>query len=458
MKKHTRMIPLLIAVLSIVMIGGCSNSMKNSNTTIITVWTAESHSKNVVEKLIDEFNKTKGKELGIKVEYQVKTDVSKMVELGSATGDLPDMFAGGNIKKLSEDGVIIALEDIEGGKELVEKYKDYLVEGTHTYNGKTYKLPFSSTIQGLLYNKDMFKAAGIVDENGEALAPATYEELRETAAKLTNPKKQEYGMVIPIGWGEQSFLDSIVPMSCVSTGYQNGYNPKTGEYNFETLNDAIELILAIKNDGSVLPGVDGMNNDTARARFASGGIGMKFGYSFDVGVLNDQFPAEIDWGVAPIPVKDKNNVYMQPYNLGAFVAINKASVKEKDAKKILAVYEYLHSDEFLKLCYEQACYIPYKMDIVRDTKYTGNKKGWAEFTKLLDISSKNNPAMPYSLAPDVKLPDKCWVSDIWSQKSDYKKITQEATERVNKAVSEYKEKYPDENYENYIIENFDIKR
>ena len=458
MRNFKKIFTLMLAVLSVVIIASCSGKTAKDDETVISVWTAESHSKNVVEKLINEFNDTKGKELGVKIEYQIKTDVSKMIELGSATGDLPDMFAGGNMKKLAEDGVIVALEDIEGGKELVEKYKDYLLEGIHTYNGKTYKLPFSSTIHGLLYNKDMFKAAGIVDENGEALPPSTYEELRETAAKLTDPKKNEYGLVIPIGWGEQSFLDSIVPMTCASTGYQNGYNPKTGEYDFETLNDAIELILAIKNDGSVLQGVDGMNNDTARARFAAGGIGMKFGYSFDVGVLNDQFPAEIDWGVAPIPVKDKDNMYMQPYNLGSFVAINKSAVTEKDPQKILAVYEYLHSDEFLKECYEQACYIPYKMDIVRGVEYSGKQKGWGEFTKLLDISSKNIPTMPYTVAADMKIPSKCWVSDIWSQNTDYKKITAEATRRVNEAVAEYKDKYPEENYSGYIVPDFDIKR
>ncbi len=466
MKLKKRILAMVLFLSVFLSIPGCGQgNSADSNSTdpaetkdVITVWTSEAHSKTVIEKMIQEFNSGAGAKKGIEIQYEVKTDISKLVELGAATGDLPDIFSGGNMSQLAEDGIIIALEDIEGGEKLVDTYRDYLLVNTHTYKGKTYKLPFSATLHGLLYNKDMFKAAGLVDENGEPTPPKTFAELREYANILTDESKQEYGLVVPIGWGVNSFLDSVVPMARVSTGLQNGYNPKTGEYDFTSMNAAVQTLLDIKNDGSVVPGADGMDNDTARARFAAGGIGMKFGYSFDVGVLTDQFPAEIDWGVAPIPSENENDVYKQPYNLGFFAAINSKAVERVGAEKILTVYEFLHSDEFLKELYEEGMYIPYKAEIAENATYTGDKKGWAEFTEMLSISDKNLPTMPYQTSPDLKLPAECWVEDIWSEKVSYDQFAEEVTQRVNESVAEYQAAYPDEDYSVYITSDYDSKR
>ena len=47
------------------------------------------------------------------------------------------------------------------------------------HNGKTYALPGNGMmVQGLIYNKDMFKAAGLVDENGEAKPPVTLKRIQ----------------------------------------------------------------------------------------------------------------------------------------------------------------------------------------------------------------------------------------------------------------------------------------
>ena len=128
------------------------------------------------------------------------------------------------------------------------------------------------------------------------------------------------------------------------------------------------------------------------------------------------------------------------------------------AEKILTVYEFLHSDEFLKELYEEGMYIPYKAEIAENATYTGDKKGWAEFTEMLSISDKNLPTMPYQTSPDLKLPAECWVEDIWSEKVSYDQFAEEVTQRVNESVAEYQAAYPDEDYSVYITSDYDSKR
>lgn len=159
--------------------------------------------------MIQEFNSGAGAKKGIEIQYEVKTDISKLVELGAATGDLPDIFSGGNMSQLAEDGIIIALEDIEGGEKLVDTYRDYLLVNTHTYKGKTYKLPFSATLHGLLYNKDMFKAAGLVDENGEPTPPKTFAELREYANILTDEPNRNMVWSFPLAGASTASLTAL---------------------------------------------------------------------------------------------------------------------------------------------------------------------------------------------------------------------------------------------------------
>ncbi|MBR6849880.1 MAG: extracellular solute-binding protein, partial [Lachnospiraceae bacterium] len=68
------------------------------------------------------------------------------------------------------------------------------------YNGKTYTVPITAGPQGLLYNKDLFKAAGLVDENGEPTPPETFDELVEYAKILTDVGKKQYGIILPLKW------------------------------------------------------------------------------------------------------------------------------------------------------------------------------------------------------------------------------------------------------------------
>ena len=52
------------------------------------------------------------------------------------------------------------------------------------FDGKYYGIPFSSYNQGLMVNMNLFKQAGLVNEDGSPKIPDTYEELTEMAVKI----------------------------------------------------------------------------------------------------------------------------------------------------------------------------------------------------------------------------------------------------------------------------------
>ena len=59
--------------------------------------------------------------------------------------------------------------------------------------------------------KDLFKKNGLVDENGEAKAPTTWEEVREYAKICTNLEAKEYGIALPLKWGGYASWDLLMP-------------------------------------------------------------------------------------------------------------------------------------------------------------------------------------------------------------------------------------------------------
>ncbi len=89
------------------------------------------------------------------------TEVPKIVKAGYAA-DLSEKF-----KELGYDTAL----------------KDSILDLV-TVDGKYYGIPYSAYIVGMLYNVELFKQAGLVDENGRPIYPTNFEELKNTAITI----------------------------------------------------------------------------------------------------------------------------------------------------------------------------------------------------------------------------------------------------------------------------------
>lgn len=449
---------LLAAIMVAGVFSGCGSESVKSDVKVVTVWANQTHSKAVYDRLVEEYNNGQGKSDGIRIDYQVKggDTYNQAIDVALQTDTAPDLFNATGLEKNVENGYVIALDDMPGAAELIERYKELSGEKRNVFNGKTYTLPIGITTTGLLYNKDMFRAAGIVDENGEPTPPETWEEVREYAKRLTNTAKREYGIVLPVKWGSVWFSYDLRNRLKSSTGYIY-YDPNKDDINCFGLIPIMEAYLGIKEDKSYFPGEEGMDNDQARALFAEGGIGMKLGVSWDVGVLNDQFPAKIDWGVAPDPVVDKNNKYYQLGNYTNGMVINAKSVDKVGADALMKVYGFLHSDRVLTELYLGGVTIPSDYRIIENAPTDTLPKGWKEFADLVKISSQA-PLQPPLDISGKKNVQEVFLTDIWAGRVTPSEACESFTKVLREGRAKYREANPDENYDIYSMPGYDPKK
>lgn len=453
MKKTAKILCLAMAVSCVAALSSCGKSQSGydqaTDTWTFTVWSNDSHSKSTMERLVNEYNEGEGKQKGIKIDYQIQSS-SEALEVAIESDDAPDLFSD-SLKEGSELGRIIAIEDMPGGEEYLKQYEGNLVEGTHTWKGKTYKVPYYVTTYGLVYNKDMFKEYGLVDENGEAKPPKTFDEVREYAKILTHPEKQEFGIVLPLKNEWFTLTDIEFPMM-TSRGYM-GFNPETGKYDYTGYKPIIDMYMGIKADGSYYPDPEGLDNDPGRAQFAEGKIGMKFAGSYDVGVYNDQFPAKCDWGVAPFPVENADERYMSRMASDGYLCMSAKSAEEKDKEKLFEVFKWLHGEEVLQALYKDGKAIPYDWDIAADVDLGDDaQKGWKEFCELVKVS-RPQWRSPGAVMTGQKNLSQIFIEDIWTEKVGVDEALADLTERTNKGMEQWLSENTDFTLEDFIAKD-----
>ncbi len=256
---------------------------------------------------------------GIEVIYDALpwNEISQVVPLGVRNNTAHDVFAlplNSNPADAVEQGWV---QPFDAFIPDIEKWKagfpdGAFLPGINTFDGKTYGLPFTSnkryTTQ-VLYNRAYLADAGYDPE----AKPLTQSEFREAAAKITKAGAGRYfGFIIGGGqlarWsfavrdlgrlaGASAGADSVV---------EADIDFRTGDYVFDSDQyiAAVELLIAIRNDGSMFPGIMSMNAPQARAFMPQGVAGMILQGPWNIPAWESQHP-EFDFGVSSCPVPDQ---------------------------------------------------------------------------------------------------------------------------------------------------------
>ncbi len=376
--KRTYVIMALAIALALIGVAsaGAADAVKMET---VTVWHNNTSAKTFYDAQVKEFNETTGKKSGIVIDYKVMgSDYANALQVALAAGEGPDlyMFVGTVKEPYIRSGWMLPLDKFPGSDALVKKYSDnnLIISEYNTYKGKVYSLPFKMIVTGMMYNKDLFKKAGI------SAPPATWAELVEDAKKIT-----ALGGGVEYGYG-MNFKDTgsagkwdYATIFAPSTGNM-GYNFKSGKYEFASMQKNLEYMTQMVRDKSVFPGAEGLARSDLRAQFAQGKIGIMMGANWDVSALNIEFPAKCNWGVAPIPVVDTAQKYKQYAQVGDYLIFGPASLKH--AAKAFEVYSFFHSDEVIRKCQEAGVEFCEDSLGVTVPPKAPNLVGWKEFAEL----------------------------------------------------------------------------
>jgi multiple sugar transport system substrate-binding protein len=277
--------------------------------------------------------------------------IKQTVPLGIQNGSAPDVFAIPPTIPTAQavrDGWVTPLEEV------IPNFKDWqaafpfgsFIPGVHIFNDKTYTFSLTSnkrlTVM-LFYMPDRLQEAGY----DPASKPLTWDEFRAAAKKLTDQGKgQAYGLLF--GGKSASYVNGvldILPRVAGARGSSDGLDWKTGEYDYTSpqYQAAIELLVALKSDGSMLPGSLSLTGPDARARFSQGHAGMILDGPWDIPAWPKQDPS-FTFAVSSPPLQNAGQSFPITY---APVGDNQNWVYAKSKYKAIAgdIFSYMGSVE-----------------------------------------------------------------------------------------------------------------
>ncbi|MBW4084760.1 ABC transporter substrate-binding protein [Paenibacillus sp. S150] len=220
------------------------------------------------------------------------------------------------------------------------------------FKGGVYFMPSSIETVRLIYNKQLFRNAGLNADQ----PPVTFTELKQAAAGISQAGAgvNKYGFALA-GGDSQDSLQTGLEMSNTYSGVYL-YNYRTGRYNLSVYAPWLQLLLEMKAAGSLYPGETLLKRNAALRQFADGNIGMMYATSKDYVKLQEYMPKD-DWGVALPPVtslqrKGSGALMMIPHSP---LAVNSSAPDREAAVK---VWKFLQSEDFLAILFQQALALP----------------------------------------------------------------------------------------------------
>lgn len=176
-------------------------------------------------------------------------------------------------------------------------------DGIHLFDGKTYTFPITgdgAMVAALLFNSTYMTEAGF-DPASKAL---TWDEFREAARKITETGAGEYYGLMLEGKQPERLAILISTLAELAGAPGGDFNWATGDFNFisDEFLAAIDLVLAIKQDGSLFPGSLQLNASQAREQIPQGVAGILLQGHWNVPQWIQAFPDfTFDVGSPPIP-------------------------------------------------------------------------------------------------------------------------------------------------------------
>lgn len=289
-----------------------------------SLW-ARSDDSTFMPKLVDAFNKSHKDQ----VELQI-VPVNELVQkyaIAAAGGSAPDALLLDLIytPSFAASGQLDDLTDFAKALPYFSSLsKAHLSVGT--YEDKIYGMPFSADGSVLIWNKDLFKKAGLDPDKG----PTNWAEIRADAEKVSALGKDTYGFYFSGNCGGCNIF-TFTPLVWASGGDIFADGGKKATLDTPQMHDAVAFYQGMVKDGLVPAGAQTDSGANFFAAFATGKIGITPSGSFAIGALNSQYP-DLHYGVTYLPGKTGGT---------SSFAGGDNFVVSKGTKKLPAIKEFL---------------------------------------------------------------------------------------------------------------------
>ncbi len=191
-----------------------------------------------------------------------------------------------------------------------------LLEGVRlgvSYEDELYSLPFYGESSMIMYNTELFEAAGV--EMPEA---PTWEEIREIACTIHDPENDTYGIVLRglPGWGQVMAPLTTVVNTFGGRWFDENWEPQLTSPEW---NEAVSFYINLVNDCGQ-PGPTSTGFVEALTLMSQGQAAMWIDATVAAGFLADPSQSEIvdslGFAVAPVGPVPKGNHWLWSWNLG----------------------------------------------------------------------------------------------------------------------------------------------
>jgi multiple sugar transport system substrate-binding protein len=237
-----------------------------------------------------------------------------------ASGNGPDLLQIGisKLRNFADSGSLAPLQDKAGDYSnlAAENYIDGMAGDDTKVNGDTLSVPWVSDTRVLFYRSDILNANGITNP------PATWDELRADAKKLTARGEGQFGYYIP-QW------DSALPVAMTWDQGGSVVNDD-GEIDFNTpeFQKAVDLYTGLYSDKSV---PTDSNFDQTQG-FVSGATPMVVSGPYLAKAINDAAPElKGKWSATTLPAGETNTSLLA----GSHIGMMANSTHQDSALKLL---------------------------------------------------------------------------------------------------------------------------
>lgn len=375
---------------------GSSKDTSSGEKVKITVWTNNRHDMEYMNQVVEEFNNTHD---DVEIEYVVQTEnYENLITMAANSGQSPDIFSSVGseyFKNFAENGIIQPINDyITDEFRKVNEVDQHLYEGSNVLGDDIYWVAGGKRSGSrFIYNKEIFDELGLQ-------VPTKISDLPEITKKITEAGNGDYyGIIFPgASSAFERWIEHSAEMSAVTP-----YNYKEGKFDFSGYKPFIETVRQMFEEGSVFPGTSSMKIDPVRVQFAEGHVALHANASQEATVLTEQFPAEIEWGVAQLPTLDgeiKGAEGCSPNNGWMMSALT------EHPQQAWEVIEYFGSEEILKGYLEGGYSLP--MSTYMEGKIDKSKIG-----RMADFSGADYEAV-LPVAPSVTPEGETYRDALWN--------------------------------------------